>query len=184
MVNQFRNNQDPAESDDLIIDPTIDPMTDPTMTYPLSDEVLEAELTDLPDDDSDLEDEWDDEADSEDEADWIDDNYPSYGTGFYDQPGFSVRGSTLNDRADQFNEASPILTGGDVDANWEQADAVGDESVGGSVATPDMDIVDELGKAVGLEMDDRAFLRTNEILEQRDQRRWELDPDSAEEEQL
>jgi hypothetical protein len=104
----------------------------------------------------------------------------SYGTGVHDQPGFSVGGRTLSDRMDDFNEASPVLTGGDIDANWEQANAVGDESVGGTVATPDQDIVDELGAAVGLEMDDRAFLRTNEILEQRDDRRWDLDPASSE----
>lgn len=76
--------------------------------------------------------------------------------------------------------SSPVLTGGDVDAAWEQAATVGDEAVGGTVSTPDQDIVDEIGAAVGMEMDDRAFLRTNEILEQRDDRRWELDPTSSE----
>lgn len=75
---------------------------------------------------------------------------------------------------------SPVLTGGDIDAAWDQAATVGDEAVGGTVATPDQDIVDEIGAAVGLEMDDYAFLRTNEILEERDDRRWELDPTSSE----
>lgn len=75
---------------------------------------------------------------------------------------------------------SPTLTGGDIDANWEQAATVGDEAVGGTAPTPDQDIVDELGAAVGLEMSDRAFLRTNEILEERDDRRWDLDPMSSE----
>jgi hypothetical protein len=99
----------------------------------------------------------------------------SYGTGVHDQPGFATGGRTSN-----FNEASPTLTGGDIDANYEQANAVGDEAVGGTANTPDMDVVDELGAAVGLEMDDRAFLRTNEILEERDARRWELEPTSSE----
>jgi Family of unknown function (DUF6335) len=94
---------------------------------------------------------------------------PSYGTGFHDQPQFST---DIYDRMEEMGDASPVLTGGDLDANWEQAEAVGDEAVGGTAPTPDMDIVDELGAAVGLEMDDRAFLRSNEILE--------LDPDSAE----
>lgn len=76
--------------------------------------------------------------------------------------------------------ASPVLTGGDIDADWEQAATVGDEAVGGTVSTPDQDIVDEIGAAVGLEMDDHTFLRTNEILEQRDDRRWELEPKSSE----
>ncbi|MFM7425985.1 MAG: DUF6335 family protein [Elainella sp.] len=111
--------------------------------------------------------------------DSLDDNQPSYGTGFHDQPRLSSSG-TLYDRLQDFNEADPSLTGGDIDANWEQANAVGDESVGGTAPTPDMDVVDELGTAVGLEMDDRAYLRTNEILEGRDQKRWELDPESAE----
>lgn len=100
----------------------------------------------------------------------------SYGTGLQGAPS-DRRGRY---QPSQLNEASPVLTGGDVDANYEQANAVGDESVGGTVATPDQDIVDEIGAAVGLEMDDRAFLRTNEILDQRDDRRWELDPMSSE----
>lgn len=75
---------------------------------------------------------------------------------------------------------SPKLTGGDIDAAWEQAATVGDEAVGGTVSTPDQDVVDEIGAAVGLEMDDNAFLRTTEILEERDDRRWDLDPESSE----
>lgn len=57
---------------------------------------------------------------------------------------------------------------------------IGDEGVGVTVATPDQDIVDELGAAVGLEMDDQALLRTSEILESCDDRRWELDPMASE----
>ncbi len=61
----------------------------------------------------------------------------------------------------------------------EAAD-VGDEAVGGTVSTPDQDIVDEIGAAVGLEMDDPTFLRTNEILKEGDEKCWELDPGSSE----
>ena len=75
---------------------------------------------------------------------------------------------------------NPILTGGDIDAAWQEADTVGDEAVGGTAPTPDQDIVDEIGAAVGLEMEDNAFLRTQDILEERDDRRWELDPTSSE----
>lgn len=104
----------------------------------------------------------------------------SYGTGLQGYP---------TDRAGRYsrwsethlqNEPDAVLTGGDVDANYEQAGVVGDEAVGGTVATPDQDIVDELASAVGIEMDDRSFLRTNDMLEQRDDRRWELDPKSSE----
>ena len=36
-------------------------------------------------------------------------------------------------------ESSPELTGGDVDADWEDAYAVGDEAPGGDNPTPDQD---------------------------------------------
>lgn len=74
---------------------------------------------------------------------------------------------------------SPILSGGDLDAAWDKAD-VGEETVGGTVATPDQDMVDQLGEAVGLTYDDTEPLNTDEKLEQRDRDRWQLDPRSAE----
>ena len=104
----------------------------------------------------------------------------SYGTGVHDLPGFSIGGRTMRDRHDEAPQGSEVVTGGDVDANWYQASVVGDESVGGTVNTPDMDIVDEVAAAVGLEYNDRSFLRTGDMLEQRDDRRWELDPASSE----
>jgi hypothetical protein len=104
----------------------------------------------------------------------------SYGTGVKDLPGYNIGGRTMRQRSQQYTHTSPEITGGDIDANWEEEDTVGDEAVGGTVATPDQDIVEEIGAAVGLEMDDFAFLRTNEILEERDDSRWELDPKSSE----
>lgn len=104
----------------------------------------------------------------------------SYGTGLQGQPTDRAGRRAHFSDTQKFNEADPVLTGGDIDANYYQADAVGDEAVGGTVSTPDQDIVDELGAAVGLEMDDRAFLRTTDTLEERDDRRWELDPQSSE----
>jgi len=50
------------------------------------------------------------------------------------------------DAAD-FTATSPTLTGGDVDADWKRAAGVGEEAVGGSVATPDQDRVDDIGDA-------------------------------------
>lgn len=104
----------------------------------------------------------------------------SYGTGVKEIPGYITSENRFYDDDRKFNEASPTLTGGDREANYEQANAGGDESVGGTAPTPDMDVVDNLGKAVGLEMDDANFLHTNDILEQRDNRRWELEPRSSE----
>lgn len=125
-----------------------------------------------------------DDADLEEgEADYGDvpqEYTESYGTGVAEMPGYTIGGRTMRDRASEFHEATPDLTGGDIDANYEQANAVGDESVGGTAMTPDMDIVDDLGRAVGLEMSDYNYLHTNEILEGRDDRRWELEPSSSE----
>ncbi len=59
-------------------------------------------------------------------------------------------------------------------------DAVGDEAVGGTVATPEKNVTQEIEAAVGLEMPDGAILHTNEILEKRDDDRWDLDPASSE----
>ena len=41
---------------------------------------------------------------------------------------------------------------GDVDAKWEDAYAVGDEAPGGDNPTPDQDRVDDIGKALGVEL--------------------------------
>ena len=73
---------------------------------------------------------------------------------------------------------TPKLSGGDIDAAWDQAD-VGEETVGGSTPTPDQDVVDELGEAVGLTYQDNEELHTTEKLEKRDRKRWDLDPASA-----
>lgn len=71
---------------------------------------------------------------------------------------------------------SPALAGGDVDADWKRADSVGEEAVGGSVETPDQDVVDELGDALGVPRAPDEELRTSaEILDERDRDRWEQD---------
>ncbi|MEG3439768.1 DUF6335 family protein [Pannus brasiliensis CCIBt3594] len=79
-----------------------------------------------------------------------------------------------------YNPADALLTGGDIYANTEQAATVGDEAVGGTVMTPDQNVVEDIGAAVGLEMSDKEWLHTDEILNLRDDRRWELDPKSSE----
>lgn len=67
-----------------------------------------------------------------------------------------------------------ILTGGDVDTDQQRAADSGDEAVGGSVATPDQDVVDELGRALGVEQAPDEEVRTaGEILRERDRHRWQ-----------
>jgi Family of unknown function (DUF6335) len=81
-------------------------------------------------------------------------------------------------------ETSPRLTGGDVDADWLTANSVGEEAVGGSVATPDQDIVDSLGEALGVPQEPDAPVRTSgEILEERDAHRWRIERDIARDEE-
>jgi len=72
-----------------------------------------------------------------------------------------------------------ILSGGDVDATWSGTDD-GEEAVGGSTPTPDQDVVDELGKAVGITYDDAEPLRFGDKVADRDVQRWELNPASSE----
>ncbi|MCV3213118.1 DUF6335 family protein [Plectonema radiosum NIES-515] len=105
----------------------------------------------------------------------------SYGTGVKESPTYNLGRREMKEELDEYaTYTSPELTGGDVDAGWQQAAMDGDEAVGGTASTPDQDIVDEIGAAVGIEMNDAAFLRTSEMLEQRDDSRWELDPKSSE----
>ncbi len=75
--------------------------------------------------------------------------------------------------------ATPKLTAGDVDANWGDAYAVGDEAPGGDNPTPDQDIVDEIGKAVGITYQDDEELQGGEEVADRDRHRWERDPASS-----
>ena len=85
----------------------------------------------------------------------------------------------LIEKLHEHHSTSPELSGGDIDAAWEDAD-VGEESVGGENPTPDQSIVEELGKAVGLTYEDNEPLHTSEKIKARGQSRWELDPASSE----
>jgi|SRR5690349_11075174 hypothetical protein len=75
---------------------------------------------------------------------------------------------------EDYHATSPRLTGGDPDADWERADSVGEEAVGGTVATPDQSVVDDLGSALGVPRAPDDEVRTSgEILDERDRNRWE-----------
>ena len=80
----------------------------------------------------------------------------------------------------EHTETSPALTGGDVDADWESAYSTGDEAPGGDNPTPDQDIVDDIGRAVGIEYQDNEELKGADKVAERDKHRWELDPASSE----
>jgi hypothetical protein len=75
---------------------------------------------------------------------------------------------------------SRSITAGDVDVNLEQAYFSGDEAPGGDNPTPDQDIVDDIGKAIGVEYQDNEELKASDKVTERDKHRWELDPASSE----
>ncbi len=72
------------------------------------------------------------------------------------------------------------ISGGDVDVDVEQAYFSGDEAPGGDNPTPDQEVVDEIGQAIGVEYQDNEELDPTEKVSRRDKHRWELDPASAE----
>jgi hypothetical protein len=75
---------------------------------------------------------------------------------------------------------TPELTGGDVDADWENAYFSGEEAPGGDNPTPDDNVVDGMGKALGVEYQDNEDLKAADKVIERDKHRWELDPASSE----
>ena len=85
----------------------------------------------------------------------------------------------LEEELDEHQSESPKLSGGDLDADWQSANQAGEETVGGSAPTPDQDVVDELGEAVGLTYEDDELLQGEEKLRERDRNRWELNPASV-----
>jgi hypothetical protein len=80
----------------------------------------------------------------------------------------------------QHRGMSPDITGGDVDVDVEDAYFNGDEAPGGDNPTPDQDIVDDIGKALGVEYQDNEELKAADKVTERDRKRWELDPASSE----
>ena len=86
-------------------------------------------------------------------------------------------GRALHDRIERHHDTSPALTAGDVDADWESAESVGDEAAGGDNMTPDQDVVDEIGAALGVEYDDDEELQGGAEISERDEHRWD-DEDS------
>jgi len=91
-------------------------------------------------------------------------------------------GDELLDRLQEHHSKKPELSGEDIDANWEAADVSGEEAVGGTTPTPDQDVVEDLGDALGIEYDQEEPLHTYDKLRDRDRNRWELNPESAEDE--
>ena len=75
--------------------------------------------------------------------------------------------------------ADPVITGGDLDANFANAQFSGDESAVSSSPTPDQGVVDEIGAAMGINYADEEELKVGDKERSRDEHRWELDPASS-----
>jgi hypothetical protein len=106
------------------------------------------------------------------------DKYLEESGNFADNPGSEAGHELLERKLREHHESSPNLSGGDVDAAWEDDD-VGEESVGGGNPTPDQDVVEELGEAMGVTYEDNEPLRIGDKVAKRDSDRWELNPASA-----
>lgn len=96
---------------------------------------------------------------------------------------FSDRNTEQGKRLEELENqsaAGTAPTGGDPDIDSYQAKVGGEEAIGGQTPTPDQDNVDAIADAVGVSMDDDEDISIKQTLEERDDQRWQLDPDSAE----
>ena len=73
---------------------------------------------------------------------------------------------------------SPVTSGGDIDAQWEEADDDGAESVGGHNPTPDQSDTEANAAAMGFTFEDNQEIDLLEKMQKRDRNRFELDEDS------
>ena len=92
----------------------------------------------------------------------------------------SAGAAKLAHRLSEDSLADPSITSGDVDAQWEGAQFSGDESAVSSMTTPEQNMVDDIGTAMGVTYQDNEELKFGEKERSRDHKRWELDPASSE----
>lgn len=84
----------------------------------------------------------------------------------------------LVERLIDFHTSSPAASGGDIDAEWEEAEDTGDETVFGHNPTPDQSNVEENAHAMGIDFKDDEVLDFVEKIEARDENRFELEEES------
>jgi len=88
----------------------------------------------------------------------------------------------LLERINENHSSSPADSGGDIDAEWEDVNDSGAESVFGHNPTPDQSDVEENAHAMGINFEDNEPLDLLEKMEKRDRNRYELDENSKDEE--
>ena len=84
----------------------------------------------------------------------------------------------LAERLDENHSSSPADSGGDIDAQWEEVNTSGSESVFGHNPTPDQSDVEENAHAMGVNFEDNEPLDFVRKIEKRDEDRFELNEDS------
>jgi hypothetical protein len=84
----------------------------------------------------------------------------------------------LIERVRENTAASPADSGGDIDADWEEVNTTGAESVFGHNPTPDQSDVEKNAHAMGIDFQDNEPLDFVEKVEKRDKSRFELDEGS------
>ena len=80
----------------------------------------------------------------------------------------------LIERLKEHHSSSPADSGGDVDADWEEVNTSGAESVFGHNPTPDQSDVEENAHAMGIDYEDNEPLDFLGKIEKRDEDRYEL----------
>jgi hypothetical protein len=84
----------------------------------------------------------------------------------------------LSERLAKNHSASPADSGGDIDADWEDVDDSGSETVFGHNPTPDQSDVEDNAHAMGIDFQDNEPLDFVEKMRKRDRDRYELDSNS------
>src|SRR5687768_5600676 len=84
----------------------------------------------------------------------------------------------LTERLREHHSSSPADSGGDIDADWEDVNDSGAESVGGHNPTPDQSDVEANAHAMGVDFQDNEPLDFVKKMEKRDEDRFELDEGS------
>ena len=84
----------------------------------------------------------------------------------------------LLQRLNENHASSPADSGGDIDAQWEEVNTTGSESVFGHNPTPDQSDVERNAHAMGIDFQDNEPLDFVEKVEKRDRDRFELDEGS------
>jgi Family of unknown function (DUF6335) len=99
-----------------------------------------------------------------------------------DRHGSAARTGRAEMKENRENHANlaPEITAGDVDVDVEDAYFTGDEAPGGDNPSPDQDIVDDIGRALGVQYNDNEELKSGDKIVERDKHRWEWDPASSE----